>query len=106
MRRGSAWLVPSIRDRRDALMSGVECLTAVNEANGRAVAASLDGVVSSPRAAYLCTFTVTVSDDALGTLVVDLVRGPLELVLGTSSTDQLEVNVTPARIMVDATGGR
>ncbi len=98
LRRGSASVTASIENRRDGLMSGIETVSAINQSSNRIVVASISGSVSADRTAYLGTFTVTISDDAVGTLTVDLATGAEQLVVGEDGSGVY--NVTPGSVRI------
>ena len=97
---GSASVVPSIQDRRDALFNGAESVSAVDPVGRRVLAVALSGGVSPARAAYLGTFTGRLSDDASGTLEVGLATGPEELIVADPDGRPYRVNVTPGTVRI------
>ena len=102
LRRGSASLGASIQDRRDSLMNGVESISAIDQTGGRIIVAATVGSVSSAGTGYLGTFTVQVSDDAVGTLQVSLGAGRDQLILGLADGSRQYADVTPATLRITA----
>ncbi len=100
-RRGSLEVVStSILDRRDSVMSGVESVSAIDQANARVVVAALDEGASTPGTGYLATFTLRAADDATGIFRIDVADSPEELIVIDQNGDVRTVHVTPARIRI------
>ena len=72
------------------------------------LAGNFDGPISTAANGYLATFTYRASFDALGTFVIDIVRGDViqTLLVGATHTEQIVIERTnPAVITID-TGRR
>ncbi len=104
LRSGTAFVVPSIEERNDNVMNGVDAYTALNEAQNRIVVAAIDGPVPARRGTamgYLGSFSVTLSDDASGTLRVGLDTDAERLIVGSGRGGVY--NVTPGSVRIVAT---
>ena len=82
---------------------------AFNVETAQMLAGNFDGPVSTPADGYLATFTYRASADAVGTFVIDIVRGDViqTLLVGADQNEQIVVSGTrPAVIVVTAGSAR
>jgi hypothetical protein len=102
LRSGSVELLASIEDRRDGALSRVDNLWTVNEDDDRIMAfATLDAGIAK-RTVYLGTFTALISNDAAGTLRIDLATGRDRLIVGDANGTPYAVDVTPGTVRITA----